>query len=142
MDDDRRAIEADCTRLIHDYANRNDAGDWPAVASFYTDDGRMIRPTIPDAPVIGRDAILAAFTARPARVTRHVCANIVVSVVNADHATAFSVILLFTGDPGFDGAMPVRDDRPPLVGTYHDRLVRTDNGWRFAERVGALSFAA
>jgi hypothetical protein len=27
-----------------------------------------------------------------------------------------------------------------MVGTYADRLVRTDAGWRFAERRGSLDF--
>ena len=32
---ERRAIEADCERLIKHYVNLNDAQDWPAVAALY-----------------------------------------------------------------------------------------------------------
>ncbi len=119
-----RAIE----RLIVDYAAYNDAGDWDAVAALYLPDGRMSRPTAPDVFITGRDEILAAFRARPRRVTRHIVANIRVTV-SGDTASATSQILLFTA-PG----------APPLVGSYHDRLALTENGWRFAERAGHLDF--
>jgi hypothetical protein len=28
----------------------------------------------------------------------------------------------------------------PLIGTYRDRLTRTNHGWRFVERRGSLDF--
>jgi ketosteroid isomerase-like protein len=121
--DDARAIE----RLIIDYAAHNDAGDWDAVAAFYIPEGRMSRPTAPDDFIEGRDAILAAFKSRPARTTRHICANIRVDV-SGDTATATSQILLFTGH------------HAPKVGSYHDKLTRTADGWRFTERRGSMDF--
>jgi ketosteroid isomerase-like protein len=119
-----RAIE----RLIISYAAYNDAGDWNAVAALYLPDGRMSRPTAPDVFITGRESILAAFRARPLRTTRHVVANIRVTVTG-DVATATSQILLFTA-PG----------TPPLVGSYHDRLALSVAGWRFVERAGSLDF--
>lgn len=121
---DERAIE----RMIVDYAAFNDAADWDAAAAMYVADGRMSRPTAPDDFIEGADAILAAFRARPARRSRHIVANIRVNVAG-DAATASSQILLFTAA-----------GQPPLVGTYADRLVRTAEGWRFAERRGSLDF--
>jgi hypothetical protein len=126
--DERRAAEADCARLIALYANLNDAARWDEVAALYAGDGVMVRPTAPDAPVNGRAAILAAFQARPPRVTRHVCSNVVIEVESADSARGESAMLLFTGGPA------------PLVGSFHDRFVRTAEGWRFAERRGSLLF--
>lgn len=119
-----RAIE----RMILDYAANNDAGDWDAVAATYLPDGRMSRPTAPEAFIEGRDAILAAFRARPARASRHIVSNVRVDVAS-EVATATSQIMLFTGA-----------GQHPLVGTYHDRLARTAEGWRFAERRGSLDF--
>jgi hypothetical protein len=46
-DDERRAIEADCERLIKLYVNLNDAQDWPAVAALYTEDAVFRRPSAP-----------------------------------------------------------------------------------------------
>lgn len=127
-DEERRAIEADCERLIKRYANLGDAQDWPAVAALYTADARFARPSQPGVFVEGSEAILASFLARAPRPQRHVVANVVVEVEDADHARAFSVIVLYQGDTA------------PLVGTFTDRLVRTPEGWRFAERVGGLDF--
>lgn len=123
---DERAIE----RLIIDYAAWNDAADWDAVAATYVPEGRMSRPTAPDAFIEGRQAILAAFKARPARTSRHIVANVRVDVTGSE-ASATSQIMLFTAP-----------DKVPLVGTYRDRLVRTSEGWRFAERRGSLDFPA
>ncbi|UZK65093.1 nuclear transport factor 2 family protein [Sphingomonas sp. M1-B02] len=127
-DAERRAIEQDCARLIALYANRNDAADWEGVAALYAPDGRMSRPTAPDDWIEGREAILAAFQARPPRTTRHVCSNVVIDILGPDRAEGESAMLLFTGEA------------PPKVGSFHDRFVRVDGDWRFAERRGTLSF--
>jgi ketosteroid isomerase-like protein len=139
-DDERRAIEADCERLIKLYVNFNDAQDWPAVAALYTEEARMGRPSQPGTFVEGRTAILAAFEARPPRAQRHQVSNIVVEVEDADHASAFSVIVLYQGDPAPPGEMPAMSANSPLVGWYRDKLMRTPDGWRFAERAGGLDF--
>lgn len=138
-DDERRAIEADCERLIKLYVNLNDAQDWPAVAALYTEDAVFRRPSGGD-PIRGRAAILAGFLARPARAQRHVIANVVVDVEDADNARAFSVIVLYQGAPAAEGELPAMSANSPLVGTFTDRLVRTAEGWRFAERIGGLDF--
>ncbi len=128
--DERRAIEWDCARLINLYAALNDEGRWTELAALYRTDGSMTRPTAPDAPIVGRAAIAAAFAARPPRVTRHICSNIVISVIDAASATATSAMLLFTAA-----------DKPPLVGGFDDRLsLVPGEGWRFAERRGTLTF--
>ncbi|MCY1672620.1 nuclear transport factor 2 family protein [Novosphingobium sp. SL115] len=126
--DQRRAAEQDCARLIALYANLNDDARWDEVVALYAEDGVMFRPTAPDAGIEGRAAILAAFKARPARTTRHVCSNVVIDVDSENSARGTSAMLLFTGE----GA--------PLVGSFHDRFVRTAEGWRFAERRGSLIF--
>lgn len=139
-EDERRAIELDCERLIKLYVNLNDAQDWPAVAALYTEDARFARPSKPDAFVEGREAILESFLARPARAQRHVIANTVVDVEGPDAARAFSVIVLYQGEPAASGQLPAMDAKSPLIGTFRDRIVRTAEGWRFAERVGGLDF--
>lgn len=128
--DQRRAIEWDCTRLVHHYANLNDAAKWEAAANLFTDDGRLSRPTAPDQPIVGREAILAAFLARPPRITRHVCANVVIDILSTDEATGESAMLLFVGPD------------TPLVGSFKDRFIRTTGGWRFLERRGSLIFSS
>jgi ketosteroid isomerase-like protein len=138
-DAERRAAEADCERLIKRYVNLGDAQDWPEVAALYTEDAVFRRPSGGE-PIVGREAILTAFLARPPRAQRHVIANVVVDVEDPDHARAFSVIVLYQGDPAPDGELPAMSAGSPLVGTFADRLVRTPEGWRFAERIGGLDF--
>ncbi len=121
--------ERACERLILDYAAFNDASNWDAIAALYVDTGRMSRPTAPNEFIEGREAILAAFQARPPRTTRHVCANIRVTLASPTQATVSSQLLLFTGP-----------DQAPLVGSYMDKCVMTEIGWRFTERRGSLDF--
>lgn len=125
---ERRAIEADCARLIALYANLNDEARWEEVAALYAEDGLMTRPTAPDAPIVGRAAILAAFQARPPRKTRHVCSNVVIDVEDHASARGTSAMVLFT------------EGGAPLAGSFHDRFVLTADGWRFAERRGSLAW--
>ena len=124
-----RDDEHEIAKLIIGYARATDAADWERVAGLYVEDGRMSRPVAPDVFVVGREAILAAFLARPPRATRHICTNISVDV-SGDTATASSSLLLFTAQ-----------STPPLIGGYNDALGRTGDGWRFSERRGWLDFA-
>jgi hypothetical protein len=126
---ERLIAERACERLILDYAASNDASDWDAVAALYVTAGRMSRPTAPDVFIEGRDAILVASKGRPPRITRHVCANIRVTIDSETRASATSQILLF-----------VAADALPLVGSYADIFDLTAEGWRFAERRGSLDF--
>jgi hypothetical protein len=126
--DERRGIEADCARLIARYANLNDAAQWDQLAALYAEDGRMSRPTAPDAFVEGRTAILAAFAGRPPRKTRHLCSNVVIEVLSPTEATGISAMVLF------------QPEGAPLAGSFDDRFVLTAEGWRFAERRGSLAW--
>jgi 3-phenylpropionate/cinnamic acid dioxygenase small subunit len=123
--------KAAIAELITHYAALNDGGDWDGVAALYTEGGRMSRPTAPDEFIEGRAAILAAFRARPPRTARHIVANVLVTLDSEGEARATSQILLFTQSPS-----------PPLVGTYHDRLIMSPHGWRFVERRASLDFRA
>ena len=138
-EEERRAIEADCARLIHEYTWANDAADWETCTALYTEDAIFRRPSGGE-PVTGRAAILESFRARAARAQRHAIANILVDVVSENEARARSVIVLYMGDEAQDGGLPVQAAKSPLIGTYEDRIVRTPEGWRFAERTGALDF--
>ena len=143
MDDVKAwAAKAAVSELIVRYAALNDAGDWDAVAALFTEGGRMSRPTSPSDFIAGRPAILANFRSRSARASRHVVANILVTLEGEALARASSQILLFTGAAADDGGLPIQSATSPLIGTYEDTLVKTEDGWRFAERRGRLDFRA
>jgi len=125
---ERIAIEHACGRLVALYANLNDKAQWEELTRLYAEDGMMARPTEPDNPIVGRAQILAAFKARSPRQTRHLCSNVVITVVSTSEATGECAMALFT------------PDNPPKLGSFNDRFVRVGRQWLFAERRGSLTF--
>lgn len=123
MNDVAWAVE----QQIRRFAMLNDAHDADGLAAMFTRDGSFARPTEPDAPVVGRDAIHAFFRDRPQRVTRHVMANTLVEIVSQTEARAHSYVMLYMADK-------------TLIGDFHDRLEQHDGQWLFAERRGSLAF--
>jgi ketosteroid isomerase-like protein len=134
---ERAAIGWECERLIHLYSMLNDAGDFQAMADLFTPDGVFARPSQGDVLIRGRDNILAAYTARPPRFTRHMITTVVVTVVDADAATAHSYLSLHSGQPG--ESLPRAAESGYMIGDFHDRLVRVDGEWKFQERRGSLA---
>ncbi len=65
-------------------------------------------------------------------------ANVLVTLESETEARASSQILLFTS--GTEGRGTPVLTTAPLIGTYRDRLTRTNPGWRFLERRGSLDF--
>jgi uncharacterized protein (TIGR02246 family) len=129
---DRLIAEQDIARLVTQFGLLNDSGDWAGVAAMFTQDARFVRPAGGD-PVIGRDAIRASFESRPPRKSCHLITNIVVDVSTADEASARSTLVLYAASAGATEA-----NSPALIGGFRDRLVRTSDGWKFAERAGFL----
>lgn len=135
-------ITFECEQLIRRFALHNDAGDHAALAGMFTADGSFARPTAPDAPVHGRDAIQALFRDRPRRFTRHLMLNTVVDVLSLTQARATSHVLLYVADAGSDadGAQPPYPaSAAPLLGSFDDELAWGEGGWRFRSRRGSLA---
>ena len=134
---ERAAIAWECERLIHLYAMLNDAGDFAAMAEMFTDDGVFARPSQGDVLIRGKAAILAAYTSRPPRFTRHMITSVVVTVEDHDNARAHSYLSLHTGQPG--EALPRQAEPAYLIGDFKDRFVHRDGAWKFSERLGSLA---
>lgn len=134
-------IEAQIHRLLTLYANLNDLRDWQQVAALYTADGVLVRPVPGTAPIHGREAILASFLARPThRRTKHVACNLAVNVLSATQATAYSAYVIYYGTQDDSHPLPLLDSTPPVLCEFHDELVLTSDGWRFARRHGQPLF--
>jgi len=131
---DRLLAEHEIAGLITRYAMLNDDGDYDALAALFTDDARFIRPSGGDA-IVGAAAIRASYEGRPPRISRHLITNIVVDIVSDGEATARSTIVLYTAPAG---ALPAIANSPALLGGFRDRLIKTSDGWHFAEREGFL----
>jgi hypothetical protein len=140
MDQDRiRAIQFDCEQLIRRYVHLNDAGDWDALATLFAVDASFARPHDPTNRIQGRASLLAFFKGRPARLGRHFVANTVVTVESETAARAESYVILYlASQPAEPGKLP-KADPTQAIGAFSDRFVLTDEGWRFAERIGSLA---
>lgn len=118
--------------VLFRYAHHYDAGDIDAAVGCFLPDGLM-RVSIRPEPVTGHEQLTAFFTAaRQARrdahtQPRHLVSNVLVEL-GKDGATAQSsayMSLLLSDAAG---------SRVDCTGVYEDRLRRTPDGWRFAER--------
>ena len=127
----RTAIERACERLVIEYAHRTDFDTTKAVADLFTDDGVL---DVGVRRLEGRAALVeAAATRDPAMRMVHVCTNVLIDVVDEDHATGVCYLTAYVEMAAGDGPLPM--SQPAMVGRYHDDFVRTPSGWRFKSRV-------
>ena len=90
----------------------------------------------------GRAEISAAFSQREAnaaRISRHVCCNLLIDVIDENNASGVVYLTLYRND-GEVGRRSAPSDVPDIVGEYRDTFVRTKDGWRFKRRDIAASF--
>jgi len=136
---DQLLIERECERLVTNYCHHVDHGEAEKIADLFSDDGIWRSPGV---EMNGVDEVRKGFAARQAnvgRMSRHVCNNLLINVIDEDNATGTVYLTLYR----HDGEAQRRTsplDGPELVGEYRDRFVRTDTGWRFAERDTSVSF--
>lgn len=113
------------------------------MCELLTEDASFARPTDPDNPILGRDAIRQAFESRPAdRITRHLCTNVVITVETPEEARGSLYALLYTGQAGQGAEVGLAADPRQLVGEFEDRYRLTEDGWRIAARTGRIVFSA
>jgi hypothetical protein len=130
-----------CHDLVVDCASIIDESRYDDLARIFSTDGVFARPTVPDEPIIGRDAIIAAFKKRPPnKLAQHLVLNIRVRLTGADTAEGTSSIMLYMTD----AATPFENGKGrkasgPLLGLYRDSYVRTTEGWRIADRRGRVT---
>jgi uncharacterized protein (TIGR02246 family) len=133
--------ERACERLVIDYTHFVDLGEAARIADLFTDDGVWEADGV---RMDGRDAIRAGFGARQRvtrRTSRHVCTNLAVTLTGPDEATGLSYLVNYRHDSKTGTAeLPAPVGHPKFVGEYHDRFVRTADGWRIAHRRCTLSF--
>lgn len=133
--------ERACERLVLDYTRFVDFGEAARIAELFTPDG--VWESV-DVRMDGRDAIRAGFLARQGvarRTSRHVCTNIAITLEAADEARGLSYLINYRHDSSTGVAeRPAPVNHPKFVGEYHDRFVRTADGWRFVHRRCDVTF--
>lgn len=139
---DELIAERACERLLIEYSRRVDYGEAARIADLFVVDG-VWRGV--DLELRGQERIREWFTRREAldrRVSRHVVTNVAVRLDGPDRAEVLSYLINYRFDrEQGDRRMPVPSDAPKYVGECRDVLVRTADGWRFAEREVSVAFA-
>jgi SnoaL-like domain len=132
-------IERACERLVTEYCHFVDHGEAAKIAGQFSDDGVWASAS---AVHSGREAIERNFEKRQAnvkRMSRHVCSNLLIDVIDGNNATGVVYLTLYRHD-GEPGRPLSPSDVPEIVGEYRDTFVRTANGWRFRRREIHASF--
>ena len=142
MDDlQKLLIERACARLVTEYCHVIDHGDAAKVADLFTADGVWASP---ENTMTGREAILRGFTNRQnnkARMSRHVCNNLLIEVIDQNTAQGVVYLTLYRND-GEEGRRFASGASPSMVGEYRDQFENTADGWRFKRREVAINFLA
>ena len=124
-----------CTDLVLDYAYYRDRPDAAGVANVFTEDARL---SVLGQTYTGRKAIHDRIVAgADGPIFRHMMSTIRIFPQDAKNATGVSYVTVYSAPRG-EGPQPV--ERFAGVGEYHDKFVRTDEGWRIAEREFVLVF--
>jgi hypothetical protein len=133
--------ERACERLIVDYTHLVDFGEAARIADLFTTDGVWEAGGV---RMEGQDAIRRGFGARQGvtrRTSRHVSSNVAITLVGPDEATGISYLVNYRHDsPSGVAEVPAPAGLPKFVGEYHDRFVRTPEGWRIAHRRCEMAF--
>jgi len=131
--EDRLRIEQQCRDLVSTVTQRGDRREAEGAAALFAEDGTWVRG---GKPYQGRAGVIESYRRIPAtQLTRHLSANCVVTVHDADHASAITYYVAYHHDPGVaEPTFPLPLDPPFSLGEWHDRFVRTPDGWRIAHR--------
>src|SRR3954451_15963433 len=124
--DDYEAIRA----LIHEYCFRIDAGDLDGLAALFdrAELGSSVRPERMRGSEQARhyyDGVILYEDGTPG--TMHCITNTTITI-DGNAAAARSYFTVIQSRPEFTL-------QPIIAGQYHDRFVREDGAWRFAERI-------
>jgi hypothetical protein len=141
---ERMSIERACERLVSTYSHFVDFGEAARIADLFSEDGEFTTPGV--VTLKGQKELRAGLGERQkksARIARHVCTNLLVTVLDSDHAEGVVYVTIYRHDraPG-EGDAPPPIGLPLMLGEYRDRFVRTPGGWRFARRETTVAFRA
>ena len=131
-DDLRRDIEHECRQLILSITQFGDHREAEKAAALFAPDGSWLRGGV---VYTGPDEIQKTYGhGSPTQVVRHINGGTVVTVVDEDHAESVTYYLAINDDPGVEATPPFPMRLPFSMGEWHDKFVRTPDGWRFAAR--------
>jgi hypothetical protein len=137
-DEERRAIEQDCARLVIAFHVHADAYDHEKLLALFTEDAFVDHVVVGE--IHGKAALAAYFDAKDtSTVSQHVTTNVLIDVVDQDHARGASYWTAYVSPPA---PLPAPMSGPVSAGGYNDTFIRTPAGWKFHTRRGYGRFRA
>ena len=131
-------ITAECQRVALAFGLHVDFAQYEMCAALFTEDATFERK---GEILRGRTQILAAQQSRPAGLrTRHHCLSPWITVVDADHAEGITYFSTYRHEGQEPLAGPAPMAGPETVGEFHDRFVRTPQGWKIDSRIARAAF--
>ena len=134
-----RAIEWDCAQVLLRFYDAFDNWNYEAMAELFTEDGVWHRA---GKALKGREAIVTELRSRSStQVIRHVVTNLLVDVVDDDHAEARLYLTAYRHDSGAPRTVPAPIGLPAMLLVVSARLLRCPDDWRITEQVMQREFA-
>ena len=123
------AIRA-CTQLVTDYAYHRDRAEADHVAALFTEDAPF---TLFGNTFAGREAIRQRVAAgKGGPVFRHMMSTTkIILDESGERATGVAYVAVYQGSAE---ATPQSVPVEPAIGEYHDKFVKTEEGWKIEER--------
>ncbi len=131
--DEVAQIKRDIQQLVNDYAMYRDRLDAKGYSSLFAEDGCL---TVRGNKLCGREALYERLAnADPSGVSMHVMTTSQITVIDPNNAEGVHYAAVYTGTrtENQEGAIPVSGFS--VLGQYHDRYVKTADGWKIKERV-------
>lgn len=136
---ERLKIEQACRDLVTKLNHHHDHRRGEDAVALFAEDGCWIRR---GRAVRGKVDLLAMYRRGGTQVNRHMATATLVTVLDDDHAESVTYYMALHHDPGTpDAKLPLPFEPPTTMGEWHDKFVRTREGWRFAERNTVRVFA-
>jgi hypothetical protein len=135
---EERAIEWECQQILTRFCLYSDTRQYEKLVNLFTPDGVWHR--LGEA-LAGHEMLRTAMEARPLdAMSRHVITNVLVTVIDADHAESISYKSIYRNEEGELLEKPVPLNGPKWVSVYADSFLRTDEGWRITRKEGTTLF--
>jgi uncharacterized protein (TIGR02246 family) len=126
-------IKLEITQLVNDYAIYRDRLDARNYANLFAEDGRL---TVRGRLTQGREAIYERISGYDSsHVSMHIMTSSQINIIDRDHATGVHYAAVYSAAATDDSDRPIPVKGFTVLGQYHDKYVRTEEGWKFAERV-------
>jgi hypothetical protein len=131
------AVHWELTRLNNAFAFHMDNGDFESMIRLFMPDALFDRAGIVHR---GHDQLREGMADRPKLTTRHLLTNFHLTSVDDDTAEAVVCAMVYHGPIMENGEPVVYATDNGRVIEFHDRYVKTVDGWRIASRIARPIF--